>query len=76
MQHHRDYVSRNKENNNNNNNNSKKIAKAKALVKKSAIMVENAEKDELYDEAADAALAEAEDLLTELETASSSSLRK
>lgn len=72
MQHHRDYVSRDrdndKENNKKNNNNKlRKITKAQVAIKKSAAAVAVAEDNESEAEAAEKALDEAEVIVSELE---------
>lgn len=69
LQHRRDYNTRDKENKRKtkNNNVKRKIARAEVAIKKSAAAIAAADKDELEDDAAEKALAEAEGIVSGIE---------
>ena len=69
LQHRRDYNTRDKENKRKtkNHNVKRKIARAEVATKKSAAAIAAADKDELEDDAAEKALAEAEGIVSEIE---------
>lgn len=67
LQHRRDYIARDNNKENKNIYKLKEIEKAEVAMKKSAAAIAAAENDELEDDAAEEALAEAEGVVSEIE---------